>query len=82
VVKFEGEHIALYKDDDGNLHAVNPVCTHMKCNVNWNALEKTWDCPCHGSRFDWEGNVLTGPADRNLQIIQFRELINENEKHR
>ena len=82
VIKYEGELMALYKDDNGNLHAVNPVCTHMKCNVAWNMSEKTWDCPCHGSRFDWKGKVLTGPADRDLQVIQLRELINENEKNK
>ena len=47
VVKFEDHNIALYKDEKGKLHAVNPVCTHLKCTVSWNMSEKTWDCPCH-----------------------------------
>ena len=46
----------------GTLHRLSPVCTHMKCDVAWNAAERTWDCPCHGSRFDVDGAVLNGPA--------------------
>jgi hypothetical protein len=53
----------------------------MKCTVHWNTAEKTWDCPCHGARYDWEGKVLTGPADRDLEIIELKELINEKEEH-
>lgn len=82
VVKFEGHNIALYKDEQGKLHAVNPVCTHLKCNVNWNMSEKTWDCPCHGSRFNWEGKVVTGPATYDLEMIELRELINETEENK
>lgn len=81
VVKYERHFVALYKDEQGKLHAINPTCTHMKCTVNWNTAEKTWDCPCHGARYDWEGKVLTGPAARDLEIIELKELINENEEH-
>ncbi|MGI8950221.1 MAG: FAD-dependent oxidoreductase [Chitinophagaceae bacterium] len=77
VVKFEDHTIALYKDDTGNLHAVNPSCTHMKCTVSWNIAEKSWDCPCHGARYDCNGKVLTGPADRDLEIIELESLIEE-----
>jgi len=70
LVKFEGHSIALYKEENGNLHALNPVCTHMKCDVSWNAAEKSWDCPCHGARYDIDGKVLTGPADKDLEKIQ------------
>jgi glycine/D-amino acid oxidase-like deaminating enzyme/nitrite reductase/ring-hydroxylating ferredoxin subunit len=69
VVKHDGETIALYKDENGNLFGVNPSCTHMKCNVAWNKAEKSWDCPCHGSRFDIDGEVLTGPATNNLEKL-------------
>lgn len=78
VVKVEGESIALYKDDSGTVHAVNPVCTHAKCIVAWNGAEKTWDCPCHGARYDADGNVLTGPARKNLEVIVLSDLM-ENE---
>jgi nitrite reductase/ring-hydroxylating ferredoxin subunit len=70
LVKFEDHSVALYKDEAGNLHAVNPVCTHMKCNVSWNNAERSWDCPCHGARYDIDGKVLTGPADRDLERIE------------
>ena len=75
VVKFDGERIALFKDEYGELHAVNPLCTHMKCSVAWNSAERSWDCPCHGSRFSFEGKVLTGPADTDLEKIELKSLV-------
>lgn len=69
VVEVGGKTIAAYRDDDGQIHALNPICTHAACIVNWNASEKTWDCPCHGARYDINGEVLTGPATRSLQKI-------------
>lgn len=53
---------AVYKEESGKVYAVSAVCTHMKCVVNWNQSEKTWDCPCHGSRFNYDGKVMEGPA--------------------
>ncbi|MFD0749131.1 FAD-dependent oxidoreductase [Mucilaginibacter calamicampi] len=70
LVEVDGEKIAAYRDDEGNIHALSPVCTHAACIVNWNGEEKTWDCPCHGARYDIDGNVLTGPATRNLSKIE------------
>lgn len=75
VVKYEGHSIALYKDEAGQLHAVNPACTHIKCTISWNASEKSWDCPCHGSRFDINGEVLTAPARKDLEVISLEELV-------
>ncbi|MCU7551653.1 FAD-dependent oxidoreductase [Chitinophagaceae bacterium LB-8] len=69
VVKYDGDSIALYKDEKGKLYAVNPVCPHAKCMVGWNSAEKSWDCPCHGSRFSAEGELLTGPARRGLEQV-------------
>ncbi len=54
--------VAGYRDPAGGLHAVSTRCTHLGCQVRWNAAETTWDCPCHGSRFDVDGDVLNGPA--------------------
>src|SRR3546814_495744 len=54
--------VAAYRDEAGVLHTVSATCTHMGCTVTWNGLSKTWDCPCHGSRFDTEGGVIFGPA--------------------
>ncbi len=70
VVKFDNRKVAAYRDENGEIHALNPVCTHAACIVNWNAEEKSWDCPCHGARFDIEGRVLNGPADRDLERIE------------
>ena len=58
---------AAYRDDDGTVHAVSARCTHLGCVVGWNAAERSWDCPCHGSRFDVDGAVLQGPAVRDLE---------------
>jgi Rieske Fe-S protein len=57
-----GGRKGVYRDDDGQLHAVSMRCTHMGCLVRFNAAERSWDCPCHGSRFDVDGRVLEGPA--------------------
>jgi glycine/D-amino acid oxidase-like deaminating enzyme/nitrite reductase/ring-hydroxylating ferredoxin subunit len=58
--------VAVYRDDAGALHERSAVCPHLGCVVGWNSLEKTWDCPCHGSRFDAYGKVFNGPANENL----------------
>jgi glycine/D-amino acid oxidase-like deaminating enzyme/nitrite reductase/ring-hydroxylating ferredoxin subunit len=62
--------IAVYKDQAGNLHKCSAVCTHLKCIVQWNPVEKSWDCPCHGSRFDPLGKVLMGPAIDDLTEVK------------
>jgi glycine/D-amino acid oxidase-like deaminating enzyme/nitrite reductase/ring-hydroxylating ferredoxin subunit len=58
--------LAIYKDAQGNVHERSAVCPHLGCIVQWNGAEKTWDCPCHGSRFDCHGKVINGPANRDL----------------
>jgi glycine/D-amino acid oxidase-like deaminating enzyme/nitrite reductase/ring-hydroxylating ferredoxin subunit len=67
VVGRPGEQSAVYRDPEGNVHAVSARCTHLGCIVSWNPAEKSWDCPCHGSRFSVDGEVLHGPAVRNLE---------------
>lgn len=67
IVELSGEKTAVYRDEHGLLHAVSPVCTHLGCLVGFNNAEKTWDCPCHGSRFDKDGKVLNGPAETPLE---------------
>ncbi len=57
---------AVYRDEGGQIHTLSPVWTHMGCHVNWNSAERSWDCPCHGSRFAGEGIVIQGPATRDL----------------
>ena len=58
--------IAAYRDHDGTLHEYSAVCPHLGCIVQFDDVEKTWDCPCHGSRFDRFGHVIVGPANRDL----------------
>lgn len=62
VVEVEGKKVAVYVDEAGEVTALWPVCTHLQCIVGWNDAEKSWDCPCHGSRFSCTGEVLEGPA--------------------
>lgn len=70
VVEINREKCAVSRDDKNQLHIVSAVCTHMKCIVNWNNAEKSWDCPCHGSRFTPQGIVIEGPAISNLEKKQ------------
>ncbi len=65
-IEMNNERLAAYRDEEGKLHVVSAVCTHMGCIVHWNNAEKSWDCPCHGSRFSVEGAVLEGPAYLDL----------------
>jgi glycine/D-amino acid oxidase-like deaminating enzyme/nitrite reductase/ring-hydroxylating ferredoxin subunit len=69
VVEVNGKRCALYRDADGAASAVSPICTHLKCIVHWNNAEKSWDCPCHGSRFATDGRVIEGPAVKPLERI-------------
>ena len=69
VVKYEGDTLAVYKDAGGVSHILQSDCTHLYCTVNWNQAEKSWDCPCHGSRFDINGDVLNAPAVKKLKNI-------------
>ena len=66
VVREGLEKVAVYRDESGKLNRHSAVCTHLQCIVHWNGVEKTWDCPCHGSRFDPKGKVLMGPAVDDL----------------
>ena len=67
VVGKPGDQRAVYRDPQGEIHAVSARCTHLGCIVSWNAAEKSWDCPCHGSRFSVDGEVLHGPAVKYLE---------------
>ena len=69
VLTVNGERCAAHRDDAGQLHVVSAVCTHLACIVSWNEAERTWDCPCHGSRFDISGTIIEGPALSNLKKV-------------
>lgn len=66
IIELDGKKYGAYADEENKLHLVNAECTHLKCIVKWNNDEKSWDCPCHGSRFTHEGKVLNGPANTDL----------------
>jgi Rieske Fe-S protein len=70
IIEIEGKKHGAYRDADGQLHVVSAVCTHMGCINHWNEAETSWDCPCHGSRFSIDGEVLEGPAYKALEKVE------------
>lgn len=68
VIEAEGQRAGAYKDDHGTLHIVSTTCTHMGCELMWNSAERSWDCPCHGSRFSYKGFIIEGPAVKPLDM--------------
>ena len=66
LISVEGKRVGIYKDHNQVVHTVNPICPHMGCVLSWNRDEKSWDCPCHGSRFDYTGRLLNDPAQKEL----------------
>ena len=66
-----GKRAGCYKDADGNINLVYTTCTHMGCEVEWNSGDRSWDCTCHGSRFDVGGDVIEGPAKKALKKVDF-----------
>lgn len=70
ILKLDGRKVAAFRDSQGRVSLCSPVCTHLQCIVEWNTAEKTWDCPCHGSRFQPTGEVISGPAEEPLEKIE------------
>lgn len=73
LIEYDGKKMGVYKDPSGNIFAVDPICPHLKCTVEWNTTERSWDCPCHGSRFSFAGELLTGPAKVNLTTYNLQK---------
>lgn len=69
ILHLDGRKVAAYRDDEGGVSLCSPICTHLKCIVGWNEAERTWDCPCHGSRFKPTGEVISGPAETPLEKL-------------
>ena len=68
VTKIDGKRVGVYFDTNGNKHTVSNICPHLKCFLTFNEVDKTWDCPCHGSRFDIDGNILKSPSVKDIKI--------------
>ena len=69
IIEINGQKVGIYRSNDDKIYAVNPICTHLGCLLSWNDVDKTWDCPCHGSRFDFTGKSLYDPSFKNLDIF-------------
>lgn len=80
IVDMLEEKFGVYRDKNGHLNIVSAQCTHLKCSLVWNADELSWDCPCHGSRFNYVGKVMNGPANFDLPVYSFNEIENHLEK--
>ncbi|WP_040460531.1 Rieske 2Fe-2S domain-containing protein [Galbibacter marinus] len=70
VIKKDGKRVAVYMPFQGEPKIISAVCTHLGCIIHWNELEDSWDCPCHGSRFNTDGEILEGPALKPLKKIK------------
>lgn len=75
VLRVDGQRVAVYRDEEGEYHALSPVCTHAGCIVHWNNAEKTWDCPCHGGRYDAYGKVIMAPPRRDLRPVELPVVV-------
>lgn len=78
IVQIDGEDVGVYRDEENNLYGVSPICTHMGCLLSFNNLEKTWDCPCHGSRFSYAGKCLYAPSVKDLKCIEISDNEDNN----
>lgn len=72
IIEINHQKIGIYKDINGNIYAVKPICTHLGCLLSWNDVDKTWDCPCHGSRFSYSGENIYDPAFKNLETYDLK----------
>jgi glycine/D-amino acid oxidase-like deaminating enzyme/nitrite reductase/ring-hydroxylating ferredoxin subunit len=70
LMRIGGQQLAVYRDAEGDVHACSAICPHLKCVVHWNAFEESWDCPCHGSRFDAKGEAVEGPSMHDLTPVE------------
>lgn len=72
-IEFEDKKVGAYRDENGKVYLVKPVCSHLGCELTWNNLENTWDCPCHGSRFTYKGKSIYDPSIKDLECREIEE---------
>jgi len=70
VIKHKGKRIGASRDEDGTVHMISAICPHMGCSLKWNKDERTFDCPCHGSRFDTRGNIINNPTTKCAKLLK------------
>lgn len=70
VIEEKGQPVAVYKDANGGMHKLSPICPHKGCTVGWDDQNKQWLCPCHGATYTPEGHVTGGPAPKDLAVIE------------
>ena len=70
IVELDGEKVGVYKEENGKIHIVDIRCPHLGCQLEWNPDEKSWDCPCHGSRFDFRGKLINNPAQEDITLSE------------
>ena len=80
ILELDGQKVAAFRDEQGTATVRSAVCTHMGCLVQWNGAERTWDCPCHGSRFKPDGAVIAGPAESPLEVVRSVRLLESVKK--
>ena len=68
IIEINNQKVGIFRDYNDNIFALKPFCTHLGCLLSWNDVDKSWDCPCHGSRFSFDGKNLYDPAFKNLEI--------------
>ena len=71
IIDLDGTKVGVYKNEEGKAYYIKPVCTHLGCILEWNDADKTWDCPCHGSRYDRFGKNIYVPGIKNLDVYNF-----------
>jgi len=73
ILRLQGKKVAASKDKDGNVTLLSAICPHLGCVVAWNSADQSWDCPCHGSRFTAQGEIITGPAETPLAPVDHKK---------
>lgn len=79
VMRINGKKVGVYKDYESKIHLVNPICPHMYCGLRFNNLEKTYDCKCHGSRFNYDGKLIDGPSLKDLEKFEIDTIIKDDQ---